>query len=308
MRRKLRSPLPQRDGLDAARMRLPDTGAWRTMRDHLVDRLPVVPEEVDRMLRERRVAAADGSFVDAGTPFAPGAFLWIQRELPVETPVPFELDVLHRDEHLLAVDKPHFLATTPRGGHVAETALVRLRRALDLPELSPAHRLDRMTAGLVLFTVHEAARREYQLLFQNRLVHKEYEAIAHHDPGRAVPAVVRSRIVKERGVLQAREVPGPVNAETRVELVEHRGAAARYRLLPATGRTHQLRVHLASLGAPIVGDDLYPAVRDRAPDDFADPLRLLAKILRFTDPITGVARHFESRRALAWPGDARPPR
>ncbi|GAB2684951.1 RluA family pseudouridine synthase [Saccharopolyspora gloriosae] len=308
MRRKLRSPLPQRDGLDAARMRLPDTGTWPTVRDHLVDRLPVAPGEVDRMLRERRVAAVDGSFVDADTPFAPGSFLWIQRALPVETPVPFELDVLHRDEHLLVVDKPHFLATTPRGGHVAETALVRLRRALDLPELSPAHRLDRMTAGLVLFTVHEAARREYQLLFQNRAVRKEYEAIAHHAPEPAVPDVVRSRIVKERGVLQAQEVPGPVNAETRVEPVERRGTAVRYRLLPTTGRTHQLRVHLASVGAPIVGDDLYPVVRDRAPDDFADPLRLLAKALRFTDPITGAPRHFESRRELDWPDDAQPPR
>ncbi len=282
-------------------MRTPDTGAWATMRDHLVDRLPIPSGEVDRMLREQRVARLDGTFVDAATPFEPGSFLWIQRELPAETPVPFELDVLHRDEHLLVVDKPHFLATTPRGGHVAETALIRLRRALELPELSPAHRLDRMTAGLVLFTVHEAARREYQLLFQNRLVHKEYEAIARHDPSLSLPTVVRSRIVKERGVLQAHEVSGPVNAETRVEIVERREDAARYRLLPETGRTHQLRVHLASLGVPIIGDDLYPRVRDRAADDFTDPLRLLAKALVFTDPITGAQRRFESRRTLSWP-------
>ncbi|MEU6128089.1 pseudouridine synthase [Saccharopolyspora sp. NPDC047091] len=299
MRRKLRSPLPQRDGLDAARLRTPDAGSWATMRDHLVDRLPIPADEVDRMLREERVADRHGRFVDATTPFAPGDLLWLRREPPVEVPVPFEPEVLHRDEHLLVVDKPHFLATTPRGGHVAETALVRLRRRLELPELSPAHRLDRLTAGLVLFTVHEAARRPYQLLFQDRAVRKEYEAIAPHDPDLALPRVVRSRIEKERGVLQAREVPGPVNAETRVELVEHRDGLGRYRLRPATGRTHQLRVHLAALGVPILGDELYPAVRERAADDFTDPLRLLAKELAFDDPITGEPRRFTSRRALS---------
>ncbi|GAA3357265.1 pseudouridine synthase [Saccharopolyspora gregorii] len=301
MRRKLRSPLPQRDGLDAARLRTPGSGTWATMRDHLVERLPIPAGEVDRMLREQRVADRHGRFVDATTPFAPGAVLWVQRELPAEVPVPFEVAVLHRDEHLLVADKPHFLATTPRGGHVAETALVRLRRALELPELSPVHRLDRLTAGLVLFAVHRAARREYQLLFQERAVRKEYEAIAPHDPALALPRVVRSRIEKERGVLQAREVPGPVNAETRVELVEHRGGLARYRLLPATGRTHQLRVHLASLGVPILGDELYPEVRERAAEDFTDPLRLLAKELAFDDPITGAPRRFTSHRALELP-------
>lgn len=301
MRRKLRSPLPQRDGLDAARLRTPGSGTWATMRDHLVERLPIPADEVDRMLREQRVADRHGRFVDATTPFAPGAVLWVQRELPAEVPVPFEVAVLHRDEHLLVADKPHFLATTPRGGHVAETALVRLRRALELPELSPVHRLDRLTAGLVLFAVHRAARREYQLLFQDRAVRKEYEAIAPHDPALELPRVVRSRIEKERGVLQAREVPGAVNAETRVELVEHRGGLARYRLLPTTGRTHQLRVHLASLGVPILGDELYPEVRERAAENFTDPLRLLAKELAFDDPITGAPRRFTSRRALELP-------
>ncbi|MFR9728898.1 pseudouridine synthase [Saccharopolyspora sp. MS10] len=301
MRRKPRSPLPQQDGLDAVRLRTPGSGPWATVRDHLVERLPVPAVEVDRMLAERRVAAHDGTVVDGGTPFSPGSVLWMRRELPAEIPVPFEVEVLHRDEHLVVVDKPHFLATTPRGGHVAETALVRLRRSLGLPELSPVHRLDRPTAGLVLFTAHAGARRDYQLLFQHREVRKEYEAIAPHDPELALPRVVRSKIVKERGVLQAREEPGQPNAETRVELAERRGGLARYRLLPATGRTHQLRVHLAALGLPIVGDDLYPRVRERAADDFTDPLRLLAKELRFTDPVSGLPRHFTSRRALEWP-------
>ncbi|MBK0869477.1 MAG: pseudouridylate synthase [Saccharopolyspora sp.] len=301
MRRKPRSPFPQRDGLDAVRLRTPDGGTWPTMRDHLVDRLPIAAAEVDRMLREQRVAGP-GGLVDAETPFAPRTSLWMQRETAPEPPVPHSVEVLHRDADILVADKPHFLATTPRGGHITETALVRLRRELELPELSPAHRLDRMTAGLVLFTVRPDARREYQGLFQDRAVRKEYLAVARHDPQLVLPRTVRSRIVKERGVLQAQEVPGPPNSETRVELIEHRDGLGRYRLLPTTGRTHQLRVHLAALGVPIAGDDLYPQVRDRADDDFTDPLQLLASVLEFRDPRTGLLRRFETRRTLeSWP-------
>ncbi|MGW1675896.1 RluA family pseudouridine synthase [Saccharopolyspora sp. NPDC002376] len=299
MRRKLTSPLPQRHGVDPVRMRLPLDGQWRTVRDHLVDRIPKLPpERIEAMLREGLIVGVDGP-LGLDTPFTPGAFIWFHRDLPVETPVPFAIDVLHRDEHLLVVDKPHFLATTPRGGHVLETALVRLRRELDLPQLSPAHRLDRLTAGLVMFVITPQHRGAYQTLFHDRLVHKEYEAVAGFTPDLEFPRTVRSRIHKQRGVLAAEEVPGEPNSETRVELVEQRGDLGRYRLLPRTGRTHQLRVHLNSLGVPIVGDELYPVVRERAADDFSQPLQLLAKVLELTDPITGEQRRFESRRTLS---------
>ncbi|QIZ38150.1 RluA family pseudouridine synthase [Saccharopolyspora sp. ASAGF58] len=303
MRRKLKSPLPQRHGLDPVRLRLPADGHWATVRDHLVDRIPkLAPERIDAMLREGRIVGVDGP-LGPGAPFTPGGFIWFHRDLPDEAPVPFGLDVLHRDDDLLVVDKPHFLATTPRGGHVVETALVRLRRDLGLPRLSPAHRLDRLTAGLVMFVLKPELRGAYQTLFHDRLVHKEYEAVAPFDPGLAMPRTVRSRIVKHRGVLAAREEPGEPNSETRIELIENRDGLGRYRLLPRTGRTHQLRVHLNSLGIPIVGDDLYPTVRDRAADDFTAPLQLLAKALEFTDPISGRRRRFESRRILAsWSG------
>jgi tRNA pseudouridine32 synthase / 23S rRNA pseudouridine746 synthase len=218
--------------------------------------------------------------------------------------VPFPLEVVHRGEHLVVADKPHFLATTPRGGHVAETALARLRRDLGIPALSAAHRLDRLTAGLVLFTVRPEERGAYQTLFRDRLVHKEYEAVAPYDPALALPRTVRSRIVKERGVLTAREVPGEPNAVSRVELIEHRpdgpGGLARYRLVPSTGQTHQLRVHMTALGVPILGDPLYPEVTGPVPaGDFRRPLQLLARALEFTDPVTGEEHRFRSRRALA---------
>lgn len=301
MRRRQPSPLPQRHGLDAARLRLPADGPWRTIRDHLVDRLSrVAPERIDLLLREERIVDRDGP-IAPDAPFRPGGVIWFHRDLPEETVVPFDIPVVHRDEDLLVVDKPHFLATIPRGKHIVQTALVRLRQELDLPGLVPAHRLDRATAGLLLFVVNPARRGAYQTMFRDRLVHKEYEAIARFDPRLDLPVTVRSRIVKERGVITASEVPGPPNAETRVELVEQRAGLGRYRLLPATGRTHQLRLHMSSLGIPIIGDDFYPVLTEKPLDDFTAPLQLLASVLEFTDPVSGVRRRFRSSRTLeAW--------
>ncbi|MEV5954254.1 RluA family pseudouridine synthase, partial [Streptomyces sp. NPDC051987] len=235
-------------------------------------------------------------------PYSPGRYLWFHRDLPAEVPVPFPLDVVHRDDHLVVVDKPHFLATTPRGSHVTETALARLRRELGIPSLGAAHRLDRLTAGLVLFTVRPEERGAYQTLFRERRVRKQYEAIAPYDPSLAVPRTVRSRILKERGVLAAREVDGEPNAQTLVELVGRRGDLGCYRLTPHTGQTHQLRVHMSALGVPILGDPLYPVVTGPVPDgDFRRPLQLLARSLEFTDPVTGVAHRLRSGRTLrAW--------
>lgn len=274
------------------RLRTPAETRWATMREHLVERLPrVPPERVTEMLAQARIVDRHGPLAP-DAPYVPETYLWFHRDLPVETPVPHQIAVVHRDDELLVVDKPHFLATIPRGRHVAETALVRLRRDLDLPELSPAHRLDRVTAGLVLFVVRRERRGAYQTLFRDRRVHKVYEAVAPYDPELALPRTVRSRIVKERGEMQAKEIDGPPNAETLVELVEVRGGVARYRLTPRTGRTHQLRLHMASLGVPIVDDDFYPELREQALDDFTRPLQLLAAELAFPDPVTGERRRF----------------
>ncbi|MEY9876736.1 tRNA pseudouridine32 synthase/23S rRNA pseudouridine746 synthase [Streptacidiphilus sp. MAP12-33] len=304
------SPLPQRQGIDPVRLRLPVDGNWPTVRAYLAERLPAVPPGVfDAMLAEGEIWGEDGPLAP-DAPYRPGGWLWFHRELAPETPVPFALDVLHRDDRLVVVDKPHFLATTPRGGHITETALARLRRELDLPELSPAHRLDRLTAGLALFVVQPAHRGRYQGLFAERRVHKEYLAIAPHRPELDLPTTVRSHIVKVRGIIAAHELPdAEPNAESRIELLEHRGGLARYRLLPATGRTHQLRLHMSGLSIAILNDPVYPVVLpERAPDDFTDPLQLLAAVLAFTDPVTGEELRFTSRRTLAaWPPPGSPP-
>ncbi|MGA4786022.1 RluA family pseudouridine synthase [Nocardia sp. AB354] len=301
MRRRQQPPLPKRHGLDPARLRLPEDGTWATIRDHLVHRLPRVPAaRIDEMLADGDIVDLDGPIVP-DAPYVPGGAVWFHRDLPDETPVPFDVTVVHRDDHLLVVDKPHFLSTIPRGQHILETALVRLRRDLDLPDLVPAHRLDRTTAGLILFIVDPARRGAYQTLFHKRRVHKQYEAIAPYDPELPLPRTVRSRIVKERTVLRAFEVEGEPNAETLVELIEHRDGLGRYRLSPHTGRTHQLRLHMNGLGIPILGDDFYPDLTDRPVDDFTRPLQLLAARLAFTDPISGAERVFDTTRTLqAW--------
>ena len=279
------APLPVRDGLGPARVRLRGGPvlAELTARFGTPARAKVLAGEV---------VDADGAVVDEATVLPAGSSVYLYRDLPDEVPVPFDIPVLYQDADIVVVDKPHFLATMPRGGHVAQTALVRLRRELGLPELSPAHRLDRLTAGVLLFTTRRELRGAYQTAFARGLVSKTYLARAAVDPDLMLPLVVRSRIVKRRGHLRALCEPGVTNAET---LVEHISDGL-YRLTPRTGRTHQLRVHMASLGIPITGDPLYPNVVDVADDDFSAPLRLLAQRIEFTDPVTGLRREFVSRR------------
>ncbi|UVO13095.1 pseudouridine synthase [Mycobacterium sp. SVM_VP21] len=287
MTRRRPAPLPVRDGLGPARLRLHGGPVAAELRSRF-------GTATAAKVAAGEVVTVDGAVVDDTTVLPAGAHVFFYRDLPDEVPVPFDLPVLHRDADLVVIDKPHFLATMPRGSHVAQTALVRLRRELDLPELSPAHRLDRLTAGVLLFTTRRELRGPYQTLFARGAVRKQYLARSSAEPTVAFPQLVRSRIVKERGCLQAREEPGEPNAETLVESV----GDGRYRLTPRTGRTHQLRVHLASLGLPIDGDPLYPQIIDVAPDDFSQPLRLLAHRLEFDDPFTGRPRGFVSERDL----------
>jgi tRNA pseudouridine32 synthase/23S rRNA pseudouridine746 synthase len=316
---KHRPPLPVRDGLNPTRLVLPHdpdvVARFPYALDYLLDRFRDDADRLREKLAQGEIVTGRGAPLTPTTPYEPRGFLYLYRDPPAhEERIPFEPEVLHRDENLLVVDKPHFLATMPRGRWVRETALVRLRIALDLPELSPAHRLDRGTAGVLVFTVRPEVRGPYQEAFARREVRKVYEAVAPLPPsgtgppdgGRVTlgePVTLRSRIVKRRGVTRAEEVPGEPNAESIVTLVaadEARGLGL-YRLQPHTGKTHQLRLHLASLGLPILHDPFWPELRDTDPDDFDRPLQLLARSLELTDPLSGRPRRFESRRRLsAW--------
>ncbi|PJI94877.1 pseudouridine synthase [Luteimicrobium subarcticum] len=311
-RSKTPAPLPVRDGLNPTRLRLPDNvpGAptWATVLDYLIGRFPDDAARLREKVDGGEVVLGDGSAVTPETPFRHQELVYLYRDPPVEPALDLRCEVLHHDDDLLVVDKPHFLATIPRGSYIARSALVQLRRELDLPELTPIHRLDRVTAGVVIFTTRAEVRRPYHRLLDDRALHKEYAAVASVRDDLDLPATVRSRIVKERGVVRAQEVAGEPNAESRVELLDvaddpRRGPLGLYRLTPRTGKTHQLRLHMQRLGVPIVDDPFYPELRGVDPDDHSAPLQLLARAVELTDPLSGERRRFVSRRTLAaWPG------
>ncbi|NYT84888.1 pseudouridine synthase [Pollutimonas harenae] len=293
------APLPARDGVAPSRVYLPD-GPWSLLRDFLLDRFPHVPREalLERLARGDIVnESGDAQTLDS--PYQALGWLWYYREVPDEVHVPFDVPVLFRDDYLVVADKPHFLASIPGGRYLRETALVRLRDALNLPELSPIHRLDRDTAGILLFCAKPESRGAYQALFQSRDVRKEYEAIAPLYADLRLPRVHRSCLAARAGHFTMREVPGEPNSETEIELLERLGEWGRYRLCPHTGRKHQLRVHMSALGIPIRHDDFYPELQPYAQaHDFSRPLQLLARSIEFVDPVSGQQRRFESQRSL----------
>jgi tRNA pseudouridine32 synthase/23S rRNA pseudouridine746 synthase len=261
--------------------------------------------DVAVFLAAERFVYESGSPVVGSDPYRPHTFVWFHRDLRDEVPVPGALPVVHRDERIVVIDKPAFLSTIPRGRHVSQSVVVRLRAELDLPELSPLHRLDRVTSGLLILATEKRWRGAYQSMFQRGEVHKVYRALAPIRPGLELPVTVRNNLLKQRGRMQAEVVAGvPANSESVIELETTVDEAhAVYRLTPRTGRTHQLRMHMLGLGIPITGDPLYPVVRDVSVDDFAHPLQLLAAELRFTDPVDGEPRRFTSVRSLPLTGE-----
>lgn len=295
----MKSPLPMRDGVNATRVRLPESGEWGTALGYLLARFRHVdPEGIAERFDRGEVQGIGGVKLTRDTPLGEHTFIWYYRELPEEQPLPVDITVLHRDDHLLVADKPHFLPTTPGGMYVKESALVRLRASLNLPDLVPIHRLDRMTAGVLLFSLNPDSRGDYQQLFERRLVSKSYEAVARFDPTQSFPQTVRNRLVKTKDYLLSRELEGEPNAESLIDLAHTDGTHALYRLYPHTGKTHQLRQHMGKLGLGILNDRYYPTLLDEAPDNYAEPLQLLAKSITFTDPLSGETRTFTSELTL----------
>ena len=299
---QLDGALPLRDGVAASRVALPATG-WDTVAAFLVDRFPAIsPSQWAARMRRGEVLYQDGCAVQPDDRFRPRAMVFYYRSVADEVPIPFEEVVLFQDAHIVVADKPHFLPVTPSGAYLQETLLVRLKRRLGIDQLSPLHRIDRDTAGLVLFCIDPAARGFYQALFRDHAIAKCYEAIAPWRDDLELPLVRRSRLVEGAAFMQMAETSGAPNAETAVSVIERQGNFARYQLQPVTGKKHQLRVHMAALGVPIVNDRLYPVLQPpppaNRPADYLHPLQLLARTLTFRDPLTDAARHFESRLAL----------
>jgi tRNA pseudouridine32 synthase/23S rRNA pseudouridine746 synthase len=294
---------PSRDGVGASVVGLP-AGPWITLADFLAHRFPAVSQEVWAQRMEQGLVLDElGRPLRLDQPYQPHSRAYYYRELLDEPRIPFEETIVYQDAHLVVADKPHFLPVTPVGRFVQESLLVRLKRRLGIDTLAPVHRIDRETAGLVLFTIAPAHRGIYHALFSQRAVTKLYEAIAPWRGDRELPSVYRSRIEPDAQFFRQREVSGESNSETHIELLEVRGTLARYRLQPVSGKTHQLRVHMNAMGRPLVGDLLYPeAVHGpwHMEEDYSRPLQLLARTLAFIDPLTGEPRQFESLRQLNW--------
>lgn len=244
----------------------------------------------------------EGVPVAADCPYIPNTHLLYFRRLTREPEIPFEEHILFQDEHILVADKPHFLPVTPSGLYLHQTLLNRLKKKTGIPTLSPIHRIDRDTAGLVIFSINPSERAQYQNLFRDRAVQKIYEAIAPYSDELAqrLPLTYRSRLEESAHFLQMEEVDGEANADTYIELIEVMRPWARYRLMPGSGKKHQLRCHLNALGVPIRHDQIYPVLTpyQEYDLDFFKPLQLLAKEIRFQDPITSRERAFKSEKEL----------
>jgi tRNA pseudouridine32 synthase/23S rRNA pseudouridine746 synthase len=276
-------------------------GPWPTVLDCLCERFNAISREqwLDRIARGK-VLDADGLPIVQDLAYREGLRIHYFREVPNEAQIPVQETILYADDHLVVADKPHFLPVTPAGEYVEQTLLRRLIRTLDNPDLVPLHRIDRHTAGLVLFSASKQTRSAYQALFPTRKIEKRYEAIAPALPALTFPRVHKSRLVDGEPFFRMCEGEGQSNTETRIEVSERNGELWRYALYPVTGKKHQLRVHMAALGAGIRNDPFYPDVIKDAVDDYANPLKLLAQGLRFLDPLTGHERVFSSQITLDW--------
>ncbi len=294
--------LPTRAGVGPSCVGLP-AGPWKTITDFLVEHFPAISREtwLARMAQQQ-VVDEFGGLITPERPYAGHLRVYYYRDMPNEPLIPFEEAVLFQDEHLVVADKPHFLPVTPSGNYLKETLLVRLKNRLKIDTLVPLHRIDRETAGLVMFSVRPDDRNAYQVLFRQHTIQKHYEAIAPWRSDIGFPLTRKTRIVQDEPFFRQLEIAGTPNSETHIDVIEEMGGMARYALSPVTGKKHQLRVHMNALGLPILNDRMYPPVAHTPDDDFKLPLQLLAKTVSFTDPVTGEARQFQSQRRLAWPG------
>ena len=294
----LAPPLPPRDGINPSVVWLP-TGPWLTLMDFLLERFPNVSATIWRnRLNKGEVVSSNKERMASNNHYQAGMCLYYYREIADEENIPFFETVLHETEHLMVVDKRHLLPVTPSGMYLKETLLTRLRQRFNNPTLSPIHRLDRDTAGVILFSKNSATRGVYQQLFAERVVHKTYHAIARTQSNLTFPLVYRSRLVEANQFFIMREVEGEANSETRISLMKSHGTLSLYQLEPVTGKKHQLRVHMSSLGMPIINDAFYPLSQPKQADDYSHPLQLLAKKIAFIDPINHCPCNFESMQAL----------
>ena len=291
------------EGVSASRVYLPADQTQLNLLQFFIEQFPHIPEgEWEQRFTEGLILDQDGQALSANSPYLPNTHLLYFRRLAREPEIPFEEHLLYQDEHILVADKPHFLPVTPSGLYLHQTLLNRLKKKTGIQTLSPIHRIDRDTAGLVIFSVNPNERAQYQNLFRDRAVNKVYEAIAPYSEKleKQLPITYQSRLQESEHFLQIQEVEGEPNSDTLIELIEIRMPWAKYRLTPGSGKKHQLRCHLNALNIPIKNDQIYPILTpyQEYDLDFSKPLQLLAREITFIDPLNGAKRAFVSPQEL----------
>ena len=292
------------EGVSSSRVYLPAGRSHTNLLEFFVANFPhIEASEWQARFTERLIMTLDGHVVSPTDPYQANIHLLYFRRLNREPEIPFEEVILFQDDHILVADKPHFLPVTPSGLYLHQTLLNRLKKKTGIQTLSPIHRIDRDTAGLVVFSVNPKERAQYQNLFRDRAVQKIYEAIAPYSEAlqKNLPMTYRSRIEESEHFLQMQEVSGEPNSDTYIELIEDTRPWARYRLSPGSGKKHQLRCHLNALNIPIKNDQIYPVLTpyQEYDLDFSKPLQLLAKQIEFMDPVTHQFRSFVSQMTIA---------
>ncbi|MGD9843270.1 MAG: pseudouridine synthase [Steroidobacteraceae bacterium] len=282
----------------ASTLQLPP-GRWTTVLDCLCDHFDHISREqwLSRMARGR-VLDQEGKPVAFDSLYRVGQTIRYFREVAAEQIIPFAESIVYADANIVVADKPHFLPVTPKGEYVTQCLLARLIERLDAPQLAPLHRIDRGTAGLVMFSINPKTRAQYHALFSGRNITKHYQAIAPALPMLEFPLTHRSCMVSGEPFFRMQEVTGVANSETHIDVLERGAVNWRYALSPITGKKHQLRVHMVSLGAGILNDDFYPALTERVANDYSRPLKLLAARLEFVDPVSGAPMRFTSSLSL----------
>jgi len=286
-----------------SKLSLPQTNPGvDTVLEYLIIKFPYIDAEVWRQrIIDGKVHWHDGSLITAQSPFKPQQRVYYYREVDSEPSIPFKEAILFQDEHILVAYKPHFLAVTPGGRYVNECLQSRLQRNTGIKALQALHRLDRGTAGLLMFSVNPSTRHHYHHLFEKRQIHKTYQAIASIGNGMNLIGQhwdIKNRLVQAEPQFRMRVAEGESNSHSVIRCVEQSAQHALFELNPVTGKTHQLRVHMQTLGWPILNDPYYPYLQPQAADDYSAPLQLLAKKLQFVDPITKEQRYFNCERQL----------
>ena len=291
---------PMIDGVSASKVFLPKMKpAPATVYQYLCQQFGHIESaEWQQRFNDGLIYDALGRILNLNSEYIENSHVFYYRFLAHEIQVPFEHEILFENEHLLVIDKPHFLTISPTGQYVQETLLVRLKKQSGNEFLTPIHRLDRETAGVVLFSKQPSTRAIYQEMFAQRQVNKTYHAIAPFHADLTFPCHTRYRMEKGEPFYTMQVVEGQINSQTEIDLIEHDAVWGKYQLKPITGKQHQLRVHLNSLGIAIKNDPFYPVVQHKREDDFSAPLQLLAKHIRFNDPVTFQDMQFSSNFEL----------